>query len=266
MNTPIWITFANASFICRSAANTFVGLGAHLLDAPGSEYVRASVSTINQHPSYNPSTIANDVSVLILSESIEVSDGRKSVCSPGKTSGGNADEYSGLTLIVSGWGTLSEGGEHCLTSLVFLDDLFFVLQVASPTLWDSLMFWDTLLRTAELPATLLAGSKMAWTALVWLRVEKTLARYDQLQILPHHALPMLYDAVLLHRVIPAVLLSSRMVLPLRRLESFPGDRDALALDTQVSMLTPSTTSPGFLATCNKTHWSHCALFALLNLL
>eukprot|EP00914_Ancora_sagittata_P024073 GHVO01047902.1.p1 GENE.GHVO01047902.1~~GHVO01047902.1.p1 ORF type:complete len:129 (-),score=15.34 GHVO01047902.1:2-358(-) len=35
----------------RSAANTFVGLGAHLLNDPGSEYVRASVTTINQHPS-----------------------------------------------------------------------------------------------------------------------------------------------------------------------------------------------------------------------
>ncbi|ELT90350.1 hypothetical protein CAPTEDRAFT_226718 [Capitella teleta] len=94
----------------RTPSNTFVGVGAHDRTQNDNYYVRHTVSVINQHPSYNPTTISNDVSVLILTEAIEIVAQRQAVCPPGKTASGNADGYEGDRLIVSGWGTQSEGG------------------------------------------------------------------------------------------------------------------------------------------------------------
>jgi secreted trypsin-like serine protease len=93
----------------RTPSNTFVGVGGHTLNNQPPAYTRLSLSAINQHPGYNPSTISNDVSVLITSTTITWSDEMRGVCPPSR-SGSNADVYAGETLIVSGWGTTSEGG------------------------------------------------------------------------------------------------------------------------------------------------------------
>lgn len=95
----------------RTPSNTFVGVGAHDRTQNDNYYVRHTVSVINQHRDYNPTTISNDVSVLILTEAIEIVAQRQAVCPPGKTTSGNADGYEGDRLIVSGWGTQSEGGQ-----------------------------------------------------------------------------------------------------------------------------------------------------------
>ncbi|ELT97142.1 hypothetical protein CAPTEDRAFT_103892 [Capitella teleta] len=94
----------------RQPSMLVVGLGEHDRQNAGSEYRAATVDQINQHPEYNPLTIVNDVSVLTLTAEIVFSDGRRMVCPPSRTTSGNADGYAGETLIVSGWGSQSEGG------------------------------------------------------------------------------------------------------------------------------------------------------------
>lgn len=59
---------------------------------------------------YEPSSMAYDVGLLYLTEDIEIAPSRQYVCPPTRTASGNADGYADEMLIVSGWGSLSEGG------------------------------------------------------------------------------------------------------------------------------------------------------------
>ncbi|ELT94885.1 hypothetical protein CAPTEDRAFT_19592 [Capitella teleta] len=99
----------------RQAGSIVVGLGEHNRLNPGEEFIDAAVAEIRQHPDYRPLTIQNDVSLLVLADEITFSDGRRMVCPPSRVASGNADGYAGETLIVSGWGTQSEGGSIATT-------------------------------------------------------------------------------------------------------------------------------------------------------
>ena len=91
----------------RTASALRVGVGEHNRMSSGRIL---TVSVLRQHESYNPSTIANDVSVLTLGSNVYNNHTEREVCTPSR-GGSNADGYGGERLIVSGWGTMSEGGQ-----------------------------------------------------------------------------------------------------------------------------------------------------------
>ena len=89
----------------RSASTIRVGVGEHNRFSSGNIM---TVSALIQHSEYSSWTLANDITLLRLWENINFGNTRRAVCIPQE---GHSDGYSGRELIVSGWGTISEGGK-----------------------------------------------------------------------------------------------------------------------------------------------------------
>lgn len=70
-----------------------------------------SVSSFKCHEGYNPSTMVNDIAVIILTEAVEYSDSIQPV------SLASVDPAAGTLAVVTGWGTLREGAFTLPTTL-----------------------------------------------------------------------------------------------------------------------------------------------------
>ena len=90
----------------ESPSSLAVLLGEHRID--DSSFTRASISAITDHPDYNRGTLDNDFSILTLSEPVSFSPSVSPACLPASTSA----DYAGELAVVSGWGTLSSGGNQ----------------------------------------------------------------------------------------------------------------------------------------------------------
>merc|ERR1712027_242517 len=89
-----------------TASNIAVLVGEHRID--DNLYNRIGLSAITDHPNYNDRSLNNDYSILTLAEPVTFSDKVRPACLPS-----NADEeYIGRTATVSGWGTLTSGGNQ----------------------------------------------------------------------------------------------------------------------------------------------------------
>merc|ERR1712038_1347418 len=80
-------------------------VGEHRID--DNSFTRLSLSAITDHPGYNSGTLDNDFSILTLSSPVTFSNAVKPACLPSSTS-----DYAGQVAVVSGWGTLSSGGNQ----------------------------------------------------------------------------------------------------------------------------------------------------------
>jgi len=89
-----------------SAAGISVLVGEHRID--DSSFTRVPLSAITDHPDYNNGSLDNDFSILTLATPVEFSSTVAPACLP--SSGGN--DYAGVLATVSGWGTLSSGGNQ----------------------------------------------------------------------------------------------------------------------------------------------------------
>merc|ERR1719167_1106767 len=89
-----------------SASGISVLLGEHRID--DSSFNRVPLSKITDHPNYNNGNLDNDFSILTLATPVEFSNTVAPACLP--TSGAN--DYAGVLATVSGWGTLSSGGNQ----------------------------------------------------------------------------------------------------------------------------------------------------------
>ena len=72
------------------------------------DYQRISLSKITDDPDYNSQTLANDFSILTLSEPVTISRSVAPACMPWDTT----QLYAGQLATVSGWGTLTSGGNQ----------------------------------------------------------------------------------------------------------------------------------------------------------
>merc|ERR1719510_225931 len=81
-------------------------LGEHRID--DSSFTRVKISAITDHPDYNSGTLDNDFSILTLSEPVSFSSSVSPACLPASTS----TDYAGQLATVSGWGTLTSGGNQ----------------------------------------------------------------------------------------------------------------------------------------------------------
>jgi len=88
-----------------SPSNIAVLVGEHRID--DNSFTRLSLSAITDHPGYNSGTLDNDFSILTLSSPVTFSNAVKPACLPSSTS-----DYAGQVAVVSGWGTLSSGGNQ----------------------------------------------------------------------------------------------------------------------------------------------------------
>ena len=88
-----------------SPSNIAVLVGEHRID--DNSFTRLSLSAITDHPGYNSGTLDNDFSILTLSSPVTFSNTVKPACLPSSTS-----DYAGQVAVVSGWGTLSSGGNQ----------------------------------------------------------------------------------------------------------------------------------------------------------
>jgi len=81
-------------------------LGEHKIS--DNSFNTVSLSAIAVHPDYSSSTLENDFSVLTLSSPVTFSQEVSPACLPGDLS----QDYTGQVATVSGWGTLSSGGNQ----------------------------------------------------------------------------------------------------------------------------------------------------------
>jgi len=89
-----------------SPSSIAVLLGEHKID--DQNYNRVAISAITDHPGYNSGTLDSDFSILTLAEPVTFSDSVSPACLPASTS----QDYAGQVATVSGWGTLSSGGNQ----------------------------------------------------------------------------------------------------------------------------------------------------------
>merc|ERR1719510_999000 len=89
-----------------SSSSIAVLLGEHSID--DSSFTRVKISAITDHPDYNSGTLDNDFSILTLSEPVSFSSSVSPACLPASTS----TDYAGQLATVSGWGTLTSGGNQ----------------------------------------------------------------------------------------------------------------------------------------------------------
>merc|ERR1719400_804448 len=89
-----------------SPSSIAVLLGEHRID--DSDFNRVAISAITDHPGYSASTLDNDFSILTLAEPVTFSSSVSPACLPATTS----EDYAGQVATVSGWGTLSSGGNQ----------------------------------------------------------------------------------------------------------------------------------------------------------
>merc|ERR1711976_801628 len=89
-----------------TASSIAVLVGEHRID--DGQFTRIGLSAINDHPNYNDRSLNNDYSILTLAEPVTFSDKVRPACLPSNA----AEEYIGRTATVSGWGTLTSGGNQ----------------------------------------------------------------------------------------------------------------------------------------------------------
>jgi len=89
-----------------SPSSIAVLLGEHKID--DSSFTRVAISAITDHPGYSASTLDSDFSILTLAEPVTFSSSVSPACLPASTS----QDYAGQVATVSGWGTLSSGGNQ----------------------------------------------------------------------------------------------------------------------------------------------------------
>jgi len=88
-----------------SPSSISVLVGEHRTD--DSTFTRVPLSAITDHPDYNSGTLDNDYSILTLAEPVEFSAAIAPACLPSTNS-----DFAGVLATVSGWGTLSSGGNQ----------------------------------------------------------------------------------------------------------------------------------------------------------
>jgi len=81
-------------------------LGEHKTD--DATQIKVEVAAINDDPLYDTSNFRNDFSILTLKEPVTFSTAVRPICLPSDTS----KDYAGQVATVSGWGTLSSGGNQ----------------------------------------------------------------------------------------------------------------------------------------------------------
>merc|ERR1719379_1856807 len=89
-----------------SASSISVLVGEHRID--DNSFTRVSVSKITDHPDYNDNTLDNDYSILTLAQPVKFSTTVAPACLPAD----NSKDFAGEMATVSGWGTLSSGGNQ----------------------------------------------------------------------------------------------------------------------------------------------------------
>merc|ERR1719402_410 len=88
-----------------SPSSISVLVGEHRTD--DSTFTRVPLSAITDHPDYNSGTMDNDYSILTLAEPVVFSATIAPACLPSTNS-----DFAGVLATVSGWGTLSSGGNQ----------------------------------------------------------------------------------------------------------------------------------------------------------
>ena len=73
-----------------------------------SVYNRVDVAEIINHPEFHPRTLDNDFAILRLSEAVAFTNEVSPACLPADLSA----TYAGVLATVTGWGTLSSGGNQ----------------------------------------------------------------------------------------------------------------------------------------------------------
>jgi len=81
-------------------------LGEHKTD--DANQIKVEVASINDDPQYDTSNLRNDFSILTLKEPVTFTKAISPICLPSDTS----KDYAGQVATVSGWGTLSSGGNQ----------------------------------------------------------------------------------------------------------------------------------------------------------
>merc|ERR1712198_517754 len=89
-----------------SASSISVLVGEHRID--DNSFTRVSLSKITDHPDYNDNTLDNDYSILTLAQPVKFSTTVSPACLPAD----NSKDFAGEMATVSGWGTLSSGGNR----------------------------------------------------------------------------------------------------------------------------------------------------------
>jgi len=92
---------------CTQSGVNWVLLGEHDLTKADGEQ-RLQVCSVKDHPSYNPSTLDNDFSILTLCNPVTFQTDIQPACLPPSTSYVSDNREA----VVSGWGTLSSGGSQ----------------------------------------------------------------------------------------------------------------------------------------------------------
>jgi len=104
--SPTAILTAAHCCVAGTAARFTIRAGLNTLNSPESGYQERQVSAVRVHGSYSDSTLANDICILKLAQALTLSGGSRTsaVTLPAamSTASGN--------VIVTGWGTTSEGG------------------------------------------------------------------------------------------------------------------------------------------------------------
>merc|ERR1719510_1764001 len=90
----------------ESSKSIPVLLGEHSIN--DNSFTRVKISAITDHPDYNRGTLDNDFSILTLAEPVSFSPSVSPACLPASDSG----DYAGQLATVSGWGTLTSGGNQ----------------------------------------------------------------------------------------------------------------------------------------------------------
>merc|ERR1712071_318256 len=89
-----------------AAENVFVILGEH--NIADSDVNRVAVAEIINHPNYNSQTTDNDYAILRLANAVTFTNEVSPACLPANLSA----TYAGVLATVTGWGTLSSGGNQ----------------------------------------------------------------------------------------------------------------------------------------------------------
>merc|ERR1719510_1386903 len=90
----------------ESSSSIAVLVGEHSIN--DNSFTRVKISAITDHPDYNRGTLDNDFSILTLAEPVSFSSSVSPACLPASDSG----DYAGQLATVSGWGTLTSGGNQ----------------------------------------------------------------------------------------------------------------------------------------------------------
>jgi len=93
----------------QTADNLVVALGEHNVkqDIEKEQVQGIRVERVIRHPSYDSSSVNNDIALLRLSRDVVFNDAVRPACLPTN----KANSYQGYNAIVSGWGTTSENGQ-----------------------------------------------------------------------------------------------------------------------------------------------------------